>query len=175
MKLISKKEVGLKHTYDLNVEDNHNFIISNAVVHNCGSYELGKRILMNSRNTQRLYSYTNSKEKEQAIQGMNLLKNAVIIGPSLTEGLNLEDDMSRFQIIMKVPYPSLTDELVKARMERNDEWYAWATSLAIMQAIGRSIRNQNDYATTYILDACFLDLNKKVKWPKWFENRFKFI
>ncbi|MDQ3848572.1 MAG: DEAD/DEAH box helicase family protein, partial [Thermoproteota archaeon] len=37
-------------------------------------------------------------------------KQTVLISPSLHLGVDLKDDLSRFQIIVKVPYPDLTDK-----------------------------------------------------------------
>lgn len=40
-------------------------------------------------------------------------KPTVLISPSLHLGVDLKDDLSRFQIIVKVPYPDLTDKSQK--------------------------------------------------------------
>lgn len=77
----------------------------------------------------------------------------VLISPSMTEGLDLSEDLSRFQVISKVPYPYLGDPFVKARMTHDPAWYLWSTALTIVQATGRSIRSKEDRATTYILDS----------------------
>jgi Rad3-related DNA helicase len=67
------------------------------------------------------------------------------------------------------------DELTKARMNKNKNWYGWKTSITFLQSIGRSNRNKNDWCTTYVLDACFFDLQKQAEFPKWLENRIKII
>ena len=89
-----------------------------------------------------------------------LSNDTVLIGPSLNEGIDLPDDMCRFIVIMKVPYPSLTDELVKAKMEIFPYWYNSETSNHIIQGIGRGNRHTNDWCITYILDGCFSTLYK---------------
>lgn len=76
----------------------------------------------------------------------------VLVSPSMTEGVDLRDDLSRFQIICKVPFPYLGDEWTQKRMKRDPKWYAYMTAKTIMQAYGRSVRNQTDHAITYILD-----------------------
>ena len=58
-----------------------------------------------------------------------------------------------FQIICKIPYPYLGDSLVQKRMKKWDWWYSLQTTKKIVQSTGRSVRNENDYAVTYILDA----------------------
>ena len=73
----------------------------------------------------------------------------------MTEGVDLKDDASRFQIICKVPYPYLGDKLVRKRMSAVQGWYELQTTKSIVQSVGRSIRNENDHAVTYILDGDF--------------------
>ena len=71
----------------------------------------------------------------------------------MMEGVDLADDASRFQILCKVPFPYLGDLVIKKRMEKNKMWYPYTTAKSVIQALGRSIRNDKDYAISYILDA----------------------
>jgi ATP-dependent DNA helicase DinG len=77
----------------------------------------------------------------------------VLLSPSMTEGVDLAGDRSRFQVICKVPFPFLGDVSVKRRLEKDKDWYAYQTVKTIVQALGRSIRNEKDHAVSYILDA----------------------
>src|SRR5918911_83734 len=97
-------------------------------------------------------------------------KPTVLISPSLQLGVDLKDDLSRFQIIVKVPYPDLTDRKIAAMKERDQKWYTWNTVLRLIQAYGRSVRSKDDYATTYVLDSSisFLLKNAQDLMPKWF-------
>ncbi|MFL6309653.1 MAG: helicase C-terminal domain-containing protein [Nitrososphaera sp.] len=97
-------------------------------------------------------------------------KQTVLISPSLHLGVDLKDDLSRFQIIVKVPYPDLTDKKIAAKKNRDQKWYTWNTVLRLVQAYGRSIRSSDDHATTYILDssASFLLKNANSLIPRWF-------
>ena len=79
----------------------------------------------------------------------------VLVSPSSHEGLDLYGDRSRFQVIAKLPYASLGDKRVKRRMENDKSWYTLHTAQKLIQACGRSIRSDSDYAVTYILDAGF--------------------
>ena len=76
----------------------------------------------------------------------------VLVSPSMMEGIDLAGDLSRFQVIVKVPFPFLGDEVVKRRMDANPRWYAYQTARAVMQALGRSVRSESDHAVSYILD-----------------------
>ena len=99
-------------------------------------------------------------------------KPTVLISPSMFLGVDLKDDLSRFQIIVKVPYPDLTDKKISVLKQRNPKWYEWNTILRLIQAYGRSVRNADDYANTYILDSSvsFLLKNGKEMIPKWFSE-----
>jgi len=97
-------------------------------------------------------------------------KQTVLISPSLHLGVDLKDDLSRFQIIVKVPYPDLTDKKIAAKKNRDQIWYVWSTVLRLVQAYGRSVRSSDDHAATYILDssASFLLKNSSNLIPRWF-------
>ena len=98
--------------------------------------------------------FHDAHDREEALKKhMTATTATVLVSPSMAEGVDLRDDLSRFQIIMKVPYPSLGDKLVKKRMHRWSWWYPMQTIKTIVQAVGRSIRNEKDRAVTYILDA----------------------
>jgi Rad3-related DNA helicase len=94
----------------------------------------------------------------------------VLISPSLHLGVDLKDDLSRFQIIVKVPYPDLTDKRISKKKEMDPNWYTWNTALRLVQSYGRSVRSPEDHATTYILDSSISYLLKTAASlvPKWF-------
>lgn len=87
------------------------------------------------------------------------------------EGLSLNDDISRFTIIPKTPYPNLMDNVVKIRMKERQLDYLLETISTIIQASGRSTRSEKDYSFTYILDSNFTSLYPRVK--KYIPNYFK--
>lgn len=137
------------------------------------SYEITKAILNHLRDTplyDRLLSHSNALgARDRAVEEhLSTDYPTVLISPSMSEGLDLKEDLSRFQIICKVPYPYL-DHYVRARLQRDPAWYTLRTAVALVQATGRSIRSENDKADTYILDsefASFLRRNRKFL-PKW--------
>jgi Rad3-related DNA helicase len=78
----------------------------------------------------------------------------ILFSPSMTEGLDLREDLSRLQIVCKVPYPALTP-YNKARMQRDPAYYQWQTALKLVQQTGRSNRSATDRSHTFILDSGF--------------------
>jgi Rad3-related DNA helicase len=61
---------------------------------------------------------------------------------------------------MKIPYPSLASQKIKKRKDTNSDWYIWKTVVDIIQALGRSVRNEDDTCCSYILDSNFKNLIK---------------
>ncbi len=99
----------------------------------------------------------------------------ILLSPSMTEGLDLKDDLSRFQVVTKIPYPFL-DPYTRARMTRDERWYQLKTALALIQATGRSVRSETDRAITVILDAAFenfLIKNQDIL-PEWWKSAIEF-
>ena len=122
-----------------------------------GSYENAKIIYNSAPATikKRMLIYNDSAEKRKIIKTYKHNDDSILIGPSISEGIDLPDDGCRFIIIVKVPYPSLGNLLVKEKCKLFPLWYASKTSNNIIQGIGRGNRNEDDYCTTYILDGCF--------------------
>lgn len=77
---------------------------------------------------------------------------AVLVSPSIFEGLSFDGDKSRFQLICKTPYPSLGDRRIKHIADNYPDIYKEMTLLKIIQGIGRSVRSESDWANTYFLD-----------------------
>ena len=125
-----------------------------------GSYALAKQIYNDApyEIQQRMLLYNGSKEKTSSIEFHKMSNDTILVGPTLVEGVDLPGDDCRFIVILKVPYPSLADKIVKAKIKLFPLWYNSTTSNAIIQGIGRGIRYDGDYCETYILDACFKQL-----------------
>ncbi len=114
-----------------------------------------------------------SENREEVLKKhMTSKKDTIILSPSSTEGLDLKDELSRFQIVCKLHWPYLGDELVKKRMDKYDYWYPYQAAKSLIQAKGRSIRTSEDYAVTYILDDAFERLySKNIQlFPKYFKD-----
>lgn len=116
------------------------------------SYKIAKAIVETIRD-KRLLIHDTFNRDEIIKKHMSSSNPTVIVSPSSTEGLDLFDDNSRFQILCKIPYPYLGDKLVKKRMARNKKWYPYQTAKTIVQSLGRSIRHTDDHAVSYILDS----------------------
>ena len=106
---------------------------------------------------------------------INSVKPTVLISPSLHTGLDLKGELSRFQIITKVPYPNKGDRWINAKRHLDEDWYYWQTALKLAQAYGRSIRSKEDWAMTYVLDSGFghfVNKNRNL-FPDWFRQAIR--
>lgn len=81
--------------------------------------------------------------------------HTVLCTPSMTEGIDLADDSSRFQILIKVPYPDISDLYISTRKDKDPFFYRHKTAISVCQSIGRSIRSEEDWAYTFTLDSRF--------------------
>lgn len=102
--------------------------------------------------SRRLLVHDSQNRDEILAKHMESTQPTVLLSPSMTEGVDLKGDASRFQVIVKIPYPYLGDKLCVKRMNRWRWWYPLQTAKTIIQAVGRSIRSMDDHAVTYILD-----------------------
>lgn len=99
----------------------------------------------------------------------------VLLSPSMDRGVDLPDDQCRVVVIAKCPYPDLGDPQVNRRVHASvdgNSWYAHKTVSKIIQMAGRGVRNEKDYADTYILDSKFggLYTENKRMFPPWFKE-----
>ena len=92
------------------------------------------------------------KTQDEIISEHSSDPTGVLLSSSLWEGVDLKDDLSRFQIIAKVPYPNYKEKRTKAKMDKFPLWYTSQTLTKLLQGFGRSIRSDSDWAKTYVLD-----------------------
>lgn len=144
-----------------------------------GSYAFAKQLFDDApiEVKSRMLVYNGSREKNTMVQIHQMSSDTILVGPTLNEGIDLPGDDCRFIIILKVPYPSLADKLVKEKIKLFPLWYNSSTSNEIIQGIGRGVRFNGDWCVTYILDACFwnLYLSTKEQYPNELQNRIKII
>lgn len=95
-------------------------------------------------------------------------ENTVLIGASIKDGVDFKGDLCRFQIVFKIPYPQLNEQ-VKYRKALDPKWFYYQTVMALMQAYGRGIRDMDDWCVMYIIDSSFKQL---VEYNRGFFNEY---
>lgn len=124
-----------------------------GIIH-CRTFKIARYIKENIRSDRFLFHSTDDRE-EVFEKHMTSTEPTVLVSPSATEGLDLKGDLSRFQIVCKIYWPYLGDQLVKARMDKYDYWYPYQAAKSLIQGLGRSIRDESDHAISYVLDESF--------------------
>lgn len=96
----------------------------------------------------------------------------VLVASGMYEGVDLPEDLGRWQAIAKIPWPSLGNPAIKHQADRDPDWYTWETLRIVMQACGRICRTPEDFGVTYCLDSSFARLIREGKErqliPEWF-------
>jgi len=141
-----------------------------GIIH-CRTFKIARYIKNNIKSNRLLIHSTENKDftlKEHLTSD----KPTVFISPSSTEGLDLKGNLSRFQVVCKIYWPYLGDKLVLARKQKHKRWYAYQAAKAIVQSLGRSIRNENDHAVSYILDESWESFyrNNQDLFPNYFKK-----
>jgi ATP-dependent DNA helicase DinG len=127
-----------------------------GVVHTTSYYQANYIIEhVSEQNRRRLVTTEGSAARSELLQAHGATGASVLISPSLYQGVDLKDDLARFQVIVKVPYSDLSDRRTQVKMQRDQGWYDWQTALRLVQTYGRSVRSETDSAVTYVLDANF--------------------
>jgi Rad3-related DNA helicase len=144
---------GLQECLDLHPMDS-------ILVHTV-NYDLAQKLhqglAANPTNRNRnLYTYHSAQERAAAIEQFKL-RGGVMLAPSMDRGVDLPDDLCGVVVIAKMPYMSLGDRQVAARlhMDGGQTWYSVNTARSIVQMTGRGVRHREDRCTTYILDRQF--------------------
>lgn len=98
----------------------------------------------------------------------------------LAEGVDLREDKSRGVIIVGIPYTYRKDPLVAMKMEYlsrkkigGNAWYQHTAFRAVNQALGRTIRHQNDYGAMILLDERFV--NSQDLLPGWIAQNVEIV
>lgn len=118
------------------------------------------------------------KTREDTIRRFEAAHSPVVlVGAGLKDGVDFKGDKCRYQIMFKMPYPSLAGKQVNIRMHYDQSWYAYQTIMPLMQAYGRGIRDMNDYCIMYVLDSDFekLLLQHKYLFNEYFLEAIKVI
>jgi ATP-dependent DNA helicase DinG len=143
-----------------------------GVIH-AHSYRIARHLSANLPREQRarLVTHDNAGGRDAALDAhVRSSEPTVLLTPSMTEGIDLAGELSRWQVICKIPYPYLGDPQIAQRRELDPAWYDWRTCLTVVQAYGRSVRSRDDFAVTYVLDADFPAFlrRQRGRLPAWF-------
>lgn len=135
------------------------------------SYDRAQR-LYDALGESNAYLSEREADTETEIEQWQASDKDMFLSPSCMDGVDLKDDMCRWQVLLKVPYPYAGDSRVSFKLdERNAwDWYYESTALKLIQSVGRGVRSREDYCTYYVLDRCFNDVMDRASVPTWFTD-----
>lgn len=103
-----------------------------------------------------------STEASSSIAGALLFS---VMGGKMSEGINFANDMARCVLVVGLPYPDITDPVLKEKMQCLDReyrksgtgitgqsYYQNLCMRTVNQSVGRAIRHANDYAAIVLAD-----------------------
>lgn len=147
-----------------------------GIIHT-NSFELSNWIKRDIKDNRLLFHDSSDKIDMLMEHFDDTLSNSVIVSPSMGTGVSFDEDKARFQIIGKVPYPSLASKKNKMRKDQNPNWYSYSTISGLIQIYGRIVRSHDDYGDTIIIDESFSDIlrysSKLI--PDWIQGAIKKI
>ena len=153
------------------IRDRHD---GNGFVH--ASYSLARKLRLHMRDCEWAVFHEQDKRLKQSaydrFSSTDPSERKVMIGSGFTEGVDMHEDIARWQVIAKIPYPSLADPAMRWVAKNRGDVYNWMVSRDIMQAAGRVCRSPEDYGVTYVLDNAWDNwYNKSVTTlPRWFRD-----
>lgn len=161
------REIISGHPDEKGIVHTSNYRIAEAIVSGSPGLSdrlISKRAKARESNEELLMRHTDSTDP------------TVLVSPSMHTGVDLRGDLSRFQIMTKLPWPSLGDPRIAKKAE-DRRWYANEMVKKLVQASGRSTRDFDDHSVTYILDAGFTTAWRQ--WhsimPDWFKERVSLV
>lgn len=137
------------------------------------SYDRQQLIRQQSEFSDYMNSPKGSKDTQEAIEFFKLSDPpAILISPSITTGYDFPFSEAEYNIIVKVPFLDSRVKIIKARSESDPTYSAYITAQTIVQAHGRTMRDETDQSETFILDQHFNWFFKVHKdlFPSWFHR-----
>lgn len=125
-----------------------------GIVH-CSNYSFFRQLQKIFRNDKRFIWVEQGQDKSKALDKHASAKDGtVLVSPAMLEGVDLKDDLARFQVMLKLPFPTL-DDYTRRMIAIYSNYYDNEVATSIMQAYGRAVRSEEDHAVFYVLDGAF--------------------
>ncbi len=151
-----------------------------GIIHT-SSHRLTEMFVGSSRWRDRLIWHTKDGRMEALERFKKERKPLVLVSASFQTGLDLPGLLG-FQVIPKIPYASLGDEVTRLRFQWGDDGdrfgkknYAAETMNTVVQAVGRGVRQESDVCPTFILDGNFNHLVHQAYMPESFKEALRWV
>ncbi len=121
--------------------------------------EIWKRVAPDVKD--RMVTHESGDRMEKLEEFTNSPKGTIFLTMNMAEGVDLNGDLGRWQIIVKAPLPSIGDPYIAAHMRREPGWYDTLMIMSVLQMCGRVVRSKEDWGDTYIIDQVIASKLKK--------------
>lgn len=163
--------VEASHTIARRIEELASFHPEKGVVH--ATYQMSSLLRNHLQGDRYLFhDRENKAEVYRAFRESDISDGRILVACGMYEGIDLPDDLGRWQVITKCPFASLGNPAVAYQLKNDPEFYSWQTVRTMIQACGRICRTPTDFGVTIILDASFRNLleRKGYMFPTWFTD-----
>ena len=117
------------------------------------SYDRAATLIKYSKYAQYMHSNKSSRNITDLISTFKRAEPpALLVGPSVTTGVDFPDTDAEYIIIIKVPYPDKSDILMKERCKSDKKYYTHVTVQTLVQMCGRGMRHEDDRCEVFIID-----------------------
>jgi Rad3-related DNA helicase len=151
-----------------------------GIVH-AASHKLAQLFYAESGQQERLLVHGSADKMDVLNTFKTSLQPNVLVTASFTTGLDLPG-MLGFQVILKVPFGNLGDDVTRMRKEWGDDGdkfgarnYRAEAMNTVIQAAGRGVRTPTDVCHTFILDANFNMLTRGTYMPQSFDDALTWL
>lgn len=98
----------------------------------------------------------------------------ILVACGMYEGIDLPQDLGRWQVISKIPWQSLGNPAIAHQAKLDPHIYTWETLKTVIQACGRICRTPTDWGVTYCPDSSIFRLLRESEdyglIPQWFRE-----
>lgn len=144
-----------------------------GVIH--ATYQLADRLRSTLATKERYTFHYQGEDKHLKYKQFLASKEPkIFVASGMYEGIDLPDDLGRFQIIAKIPWMSLGNPAIRYLSETDPEYYTWEALKRTIQACGRITRSKEDWGVTYIIDRTWerlIESSQRLELvPQWFKE-----
>jgi Rad3-related DNA helicase len=119
------------------------------------SYPRAQEILRLSRHSDIMVTHVSKTAGATIRRFKKSSKPQVLVSPSVSTGWDFPGSECEYQIISKVPYPSIGSNLMRERIKEDKKYLPYLAKQDMTQMVGRGTRFQGDFCENFIVDDLF--------------------
>ncbi len=139
------------------------------------SYAYAHEIMTRSRHRGNGYLlHHTTKTAREVIQAYRESEEpCALVSPSVWTGHDFPEDLCRFNIITKIPFPDTRDPVLSARMDDDKRYRNHLAAVTLRQGAGRGNRSARDFSETLLVDDHWKWFKRAAKFSKAFQRTWR--